>query len=557
MPLLRLMKKYRFLALIVFPLVLISSSSVHRVLRADTSPLDRETVMLNGKESFKDLAAGPCTFSNGGLNPKPFTESGVPAPPGHMWSELQHDAGNLAEANVTAGVFDRPRLADDFTISTTCTISTISFYSIIDPGNSTGAQFTSLTLRIWQGVPEALTSSLVFGDLSTNRLVSSVDTGYLRIHNTVAPPPGVVPVTTRKIWRNTANIGVTLSPGTYWLEWAATATGSNGSNVTSLAPTSTVDGARGVAGDNARALFIPGGWAQIIDLGSPLTAPDVNQDLPFDVVGTPAAPLPTPTPTPTPSEGVFTSFTGPAVTIPGGPGIGGQLDLPFVVGSACTITDVNFRFDGAVNGAGDATNVGLNRTWIGLADISLVSPSRTSVTLKSWSTTGPGCRNNHLSQVTFDDDGGHPPIDTVCDTAGGSAAPFPPGTYKPNTPLSAFDGESAGGTWLLRIRHNLINSGAVRAFTVHFTCDRDSNADVSGRVNTPDGRPLRAATVMITDPLGNRRTVTTGSFGFYSFEGVPAGSMYTVSVSSKRYRFAPRVLSVTNSLTDIDFVGLE
>ena len=83
------------------------------------------------------------------------------------------------------------------------------------------------------------------------------------------------------------------------------------------------------------------------------------------------------------------------------------------------------------------------------------------------------------------------------------------------------------------------------------------NVSVSGRVVTPDGRGLRNAIVAITDSLGVRRTATTSSFGLYSFNNVLTGQMYVLGVTSKRYRFAAQTLQINNTLTDVNFVGLE
>lgn len=81
--------------------------------------------------------------------------------------------------------------------------------------------------------------------------------------------------------------------------------------------------------------------------------------------------------------------------------------------------------------------------------------------------------------------------------------------------------------------------------------------NLSGRVTTPGGLGLRNAVVYVTDAQGVRRTTTTSSFGNYSFIGLPGGQTYAVSVSSKRYRFAARVVEISSSLNDVDFVGLE
>ena len=83
------------------------------------------------------------------------------------------------------------------------------------------------------------------------------------------------------------------------------------------------------------------------------------------------------------------------------------------------------------------------------------------------------------------------------------------------------------------------------------------NAEVSGRVMILDGRGLRNAAVSLIDSQGDIRTAITSSFGFYRFDGVTTGENYTISVSSKRYRFAPQSIQIENALTNVDFVGLE
>jgi glucose/arabinose dehydrogenase len=91
------------------------------------------------------------------------------------------------------------------------------------------------------------------------------------------------------------------------------------------------------------------------------------------------------------------------------------------------------------------------------------------------------------------------------------------------------------------------------------TIDRITLAQVSvsGRVSTPSGQGLRNAIVILTDAQGVRRTATTSSFGIYQFDDVATGQTYTLSVSSKRYRFTPRIENISNQVSNIDFVGLE
>lgn len=84
-----------------------------------------------------------------------------------------------------------------------------------------------------------------------------------------------------------------------------------------------------------------------------------------------------------------------------------------------------------------------------------------------------------------------------------------------------------------------------------------AGVEVSGRVLTPDGRGLRNANVTLTDSEGIIRRASTSSFGNFTFEDVEVGSTYVISVNSKRYRFSPRIVNVVDTLTDLDFTGLE
>jgi len=92
--------------------------------------------------------------------------------------------------------------------------------------------------------------------------------------------------------------------------------------------------------------------------------------------------------------------------------------------------------------------------------------------------------------------------------------------------------------------------------TASFTA-RPTIATVSGRVTTPSGLNLRNAVVALIDSQGVRRTATTSSFGLYSFGDTTTGQSYTLTVSSKRYRFSPQILQIDCNLTNVDFVGLE
>lgn len=80
---------------------------------------------------------------------------------------------------------------------------------------------------------------------------------------------------------------------------------------------------------------------------------------------------------------------------------------------------------------------------------------------------------------------------------------------------------------------------------------------VSGRVMTAHGYGIRSATVTLTEPNGTRRTATTATFGYFTFDGVLAGQTYIVEVFSGRHSFAEpsRVVSVVDEVSGLDFVA--
>ncbi len=102
--------------------------------------------------------------------------------------------------------------------------------------------------------------------------------------------------------------------------------------------------------------------------------------------------------------------------------------------------------------------------------------------------------------------------------------------------------------------NNSLRGLAIRATPLPSTA---ASVEISGRVVTPEGRGIRNARVSITDRDGNQSFVTTSSFGYYTLENVEVGQSYVIGVQSKRYRFESRLVQLVDSLTDINFVGLE
>ncbi|MEO6589326.1 MAG: choice-of-anchor Q domain-containing protein, partial [Pyrinomonadaceae bacterium] len=79
-----------------------------------------------------------------------------------------------------------------------------------------------------------------------------------------------------------------------------------------------------------------------------------------------------------------------------------------------------------------------------------------------------------------------------------------------------------------------------------------ANVSISGRVFAGE-QGLKNAQVVLTDQYGNRKTVLTGSFGYFNFEDLAVGETYFIRVFSKRYQFSPQVITPFEDLSEINF----
>lgn len=153
--------------------------------------------------------------------------------------------------------------------------------------------------------------------------------------------------------------------------------------------------------------------------------------------------------------------------------------------------------------------------------------------------------------------------------------PAPPGPYvepgnQPNRPVSLtlfgnFGLTDSNGVWSLYVRDDggtfvqqsitgCINGG----WQIEFMPFTAAGVSLSGRVTTADGRGIRNARVVISgNGLPEPRTVATGSFGYFSFQGLTAGQTYVVTVNSQRYTFSvpSRVITLVDNVDDADFVA--
>jgi subtilisin-like proprotein convertase family protein/subtilisin family serine protease len=157
------------------------------------------------------------------------------------------------------------------------------------------------------------------------------------------------------------------------------------------------------------------------------------------------------------------SYTGPPVPID--PNIPNTVTIPITVsGLSSPIGDLNFSFDGSgCTSAIGATTVGLEHTWVGDLVITLTSPQGTSVTLMN-QPGGPLNSGNNFCNTLLDD--GATALIQGISPAGNPWT----GSFKPASPLAAFNGQNGNGTWTLTVSDVAsFDGGNVRAFSLAFT----------------------------------------------------------------------------------------
>lgn len=102
-----------------------------------------------------------------------------------------------------------------------------------------------------------------------------------------------------------------------------------------------------------------------------------------------------------------------------------------------------------------------------------------------------------------------------------------------------------------------VDQGTAYFFINNLLPPTAAGVSVSGRVLTANGRGLRNATVSLTKANGETISTTTSAFGYYSFDNVEAAQTIVISINSKRFHFQPQVVSLTESLSDLNFIAME
>ncbi|OQA64221.1 MAG: hypothetical protein BWY38_03060 [Ignavibacteria bacterium ADurb.Bin266] len=257
-------------------------------------------------------------FDNGPLVTNPGGGAG-----GADLSALQSGIG-LGTYGFGAQISAGNSVADDFTINgSSWNIEELQFFTY-QTGSSTTSTINDVRIRIWNGAPNA-GGSIVFGDLTTNRLTSTTWANMYRALDT-SPTASDRPIMKVVVQFSPALV---LGPGTYWVEVSLGGTLASGP----WAPPVSIVGQTNTG--NALQLTSTG-WAAAVDGSYP-------QGIPFIVLGNSGPPCPVQTPgNPTPANNaVNVPITGVTLSWSnGGPGTVPPTQVEVFFGPAGNMTSV-------------------------------------------------------------------------------------------------------------------------------------------------------------------------------------------------------------------------
>ena len=200
------MKKFTFCLTLFFCLFLTvnmsaQSADVETEVTTEVAPKINSVVPVTGTEFHG--TRGALIYDNG-----PFFN--VPGSPNISLLEDQTLGMNTLGNNVNIG--QSFSLADDVTLTADYEVDAIDLYCYQTNAPNTST-VVAVSLQVWDGDPSDPGSSVIWGDLSTDLLDN---TFWPDTYRHSESNPG----TARAIFQSTANTtGLTLSAGTYWLEW--------------------------------------------------------------------------------------------------------------------------------------------------------------------------------------------------------------------------------------------------------------------------------------------------------------------------------------------------
>jgi hypothetical protein len=199
-----------FLAMAAFAVIAVAAvaqpaETVGDPARGSAAQPDRRGPVWSGP-------AGPVLFDNGPLVTAPGAGAG-----GADLSVVQDTSLGATLLGLGHQLAEGNSIADDFTIPAgeQWRIDRIAFFAY-QTLSTTTSPIIDYRVRIWNGSPADAASAVVWGDSTTNVLAGSAWSGIYRTAESIGPDS-----VERPIMASAVEVGATLGPGTYWIEWQA------------------------------------------------------------------------------------------------------------------------------------------------------------------------------------------------------------------------------------------------------------------------------------------------------------------------------------------------
>jgi hypothetical protein len=108
----------------------------------------------------------------------------------------------------------------------------------------------------------------------------------------------------------------------------------------------------------------------------------------------------------------------------------------------------------------------------------------------------------------------------------------------------------------IRVREdNFVAPAGASASNFTILAPSAPTVSVRGRIVAANGKGIAGAIVSLSDGAGATRTAISNAFGYYHFDDVTTGETYVFDVYSKRHNFVPRVVTVNEDMTELNFIA--
>ncbi len=197
------MKKITLLA---STLIISFLSSELRAQSMETVDVISPNVITEGTPAIaQERSASTLLFDNGSH----FNQAGAP-----NLSILESNTLGLTSLGLAVATNQGFTIADDFTLAVESMIESVDLYGYQTGAPTTPATINTVFIQIWDGNPSDPASSVIYGDLTTNRF------DIAEFSETFRVAEDDLGGTARAIYRVTAlTPDLILAEGTYWIEW--------------------------------------------------------------------------------------------------------------------------------------------------------------------------------------------------------------------------------------------------------------------------------------------------------------------------------------------------